>query len=65
MILWVVFFESHNEREFVTGFCPCEIVLVGIFIGLKPSGSENCGRTAVMIIQLIFFKDVNVNSWLY
>ena len=37
MILWVVFFESRNEREFVTVFCPCEIVLVGIFIGLKPS----------------------------
>ena len=47
------------------GFGICEIVLVGIFNGLKPSGYENCGRTAVMIIQLIFLKDVNVNSWLY
>ena len=44
------------------GFGICEIVLVGIFNGLKPSGYENYQRTAVMIIQLIFFKDVNVNS---
>ena len=36
-------------------------MFVGIFIGFKPSEYENYFAQRFMIIQLIFFEDVNVN----
>ena len=37
-------------------------MFVGIFIGLKPSESENDSAQRCILIQIFFFEEENVNS---
>ena len=61
---WVVLFESRiMKRKFVDYLIFVELCLfVGIFIGLKPSESENYSAQRCILIQIFLFEEENVNS---